>query len=281
MTPREIQDALAARAVGQFPVSIATSLALEGAFGIYPERPVVNPPPIKQYQEVWINVRTLMRNLLGSLPQDVQDKFMPGWFLLAIPQELSFIESEILRRTEGMVRTVCYYADHSDLKRVLPGALPKVSNTPKQKFQETLEREGLRQLIEEMPLRKTRTTIEGRQRKALMITHHPVDLLSRYEFRQLDLLESHTGIIKDPSQWNTKLTGGRDLPPLPFINFTVSLFGDNNQLLQAQPLKLRRTILEIAERDRWSAITTLDKIRLGIKSIEDPALRASAQVLLS
>lgn len=69
--------------------------------------------------------------------------------------------------------------------------------------------------------------------------------------------------------------------PLPFINFTVSLFGDNNQLLQAQPLKLRRTILEIAERDRWSAITTLDKIRLGIKSIEDPALRASAQVLLS
>lgn len=138
MTPREIQDALAARAVGQFPVSIATSLALEGAFGIYPERPVVNPPPIKQYQEVWINVRTLMRNLLGSLPQDVQDKFMPGWFLLAIPQELSFIESEILRRTEGMVRTVCYYADHSDLKRVLPGALPKVSNTPKQKFQSTL-----------------------------------------------------------------------------------------------------------------------------------------------
>lgn len=281
MTPRQIQDALAARQVGQFPVSIATSLALEGAFGIHPDRPEVSPAPISTYQNLWINVRTLMRNLLGSLPPDVADKFMPGYFRLAIPQELAFIESEVIRRTDGLVSTVCYMADHSDIKRVLPGALLKTANTPKQKFQEMLEREGLRQLAEDMDLRKTRTEIDGRQRKAMLITHHPVDLLSRYNFRHLDLLESHTGIIKDPSQWYTKLSGGRELPPLPFNKFTVSLFGDNSQLLQGQPLKLRRQILDIAERDRWTAITTIDKIRQGIKSIEDPALRASAQVLLS
>lgn len=281
MIPREIQDALANRQVGQFPISIATSLAMEGAFGIYPERPEIKPAPITQYQELWINVRTLMRNLLGSLPTEIVDKFMPGFFPDVIAAELSLIESEVLRRTDGLVRTVAYVADHSDLARVIPGALTRTAKTPKQQFQESLEREGLRQVLEVVDARRSKTKIDGRQRSALMITHHPVDLLSRYNFRSLDLLESHTGVIKDPSQWYTKLTGGRELPPLPFINFTVSLFGDNNQLINAQPIKLRREILEIANRDRWTAITTPDKIRMGLKTINDPALRASAQVLLS
>lgn len=281
MNLREIQDALAAREVGQFPVSIATSLALEGALGIYPERPVVNPPPISQYQELWINIRTLMRNLLGSLPADVVEKFEPGHFGLAIPQEVAAIEDEVLRRSQGLIRVVVYVSDHTDLSRVLNGAVIRTANTPKQKFQEALEREGLRRLDEQLEIRKFKTIIDGRQRKALILSHHPVDLLSRTNFRQLDLLESHTGIIKDASQWSTKLTNGKELPPLPFNKFTLSLFGDNGQLLSGQPIKLRKAVLEVAESDRWTAITTVDKIRAGLKKIQDPSVRASAQVLLS
>jgi hypothetical protein len=282
MNLRAIENTLAAREVGQFPLSIATSLALEGALGMYPERPPVVPPPILEYQELWINVRTLMRNLLGSLPPDFVETFQPGFFALVLPQEISFIETELLRRSQGMLRTVCYVADHTDLKRTLPGAQLRAAVTPRQIFHDATEREGLNQLVEHagLDVRRCRTELPGHQHKALVMTHHPVDLLSRYQFRQLDLLESHTGIIKDPSQWYTKLSGGRELPPLPFNAFTLSLFGDNNQLLQTHPLKLRRAVLAVAESNNWSAVTTVDKIRHSLKQIPDPILRAGAQALL-
>lgn len=281
MIPRNIEDAIANREVGQFPLSIATSLAMEGAFGIHPDRPT-NEVPISHYQELWLNVRTLMRNLLGALPSEVVEHFLPGYFIAPLTQELAVIESEVLRRTQGMVRTICYVSDHIDLKRTLRGASIRTASTPKQIFHETVEREGIRQLFDAsgLEMRRTKTELPGNQRVALLMTHHPVDLLSRYQFRQLDLLESHTGIIKDPSQWYTKLTAGRDLPPMPFNAFTLSLFGDNNQLLQAQPLKLRRAVLDVAEQDNWASVTTVDKIRYSLKKIQDPALRASAQALL-
>lgn len=283
MNRREVEAVLAAREVGQLPVSIATSLALEGAFGIYPDRPAVRPAPILTYQDLWINLRTLMRNLLGALPSEVTDRFMPEYFAFALVQELQVIEAEVLRLSEGLTQTVCYISDHVDLRRVLPSAPLRVVKTPKQEFSDMLERRGIAMLLDALggQVRQFRTELEGRQRKALILTHHPVDLLSRYNFRQLDLLESHTGLLKNSSQWYTKLSGGRDLPPLPFNKFTLTLFGDNNNLLVTQPLKLRRAVLEVAELDNWTAITTMDKIRHSLKKIEDPTVRASVQALLS
>lgn len=58
-----------ARTKGQFPISIATSLALEGLFGILEDNKDPNPP-WPDYTDLIINVRTLFRNLLGSIEDE-------------------------------------------------------------------------------------------------------------------------------------------------------------------------------------------------------------------
>lgn len=283
MDLRKVQEMLAGRTVGQLPVSVATSLAMEGAFGIYPERPVEIPPPITKYNSIWINVRTLMRNLLGALkPEDV-DSFQPDYFPVALIPEMQSIESEVTRYGEGMVSVVFYLPNLAELPKVLRGASIKTPKTPKQEFTVALQHQGERIMLEAANglIRETRIRLEGNQRSSLILTHHPVDLLSRYSFRQLDLLESHTGIIKTPALWYTKLTGGKELPPLPFNKFTLSLLGDNNNLINAQPIKVRRTVLEIANEKNWTAITSMDKIRENLKGIKDEMVRASVLALLS
>ena len=60
-----ITDLMSSRTIGQFPLSIATSLAMEAAFGIYPDRPETKEPILK-YDTLWVNVRTIFRNIMPS-----------------------------------------------------------------------------------------------------------------------------------------------------------------------------------------------------------------------
>ena len=57
------------RTIGQFPISIATSLAIESALGVHPDIPVTGVP-VEKYNAIYINVRTLIRNFIGSLEKD-------------------------------------------------------------------------------------------------------------------------------------------------------------------------------------------------------------------
>ncbi len=284
LSPREVDERFAARAVGQMPISIATSLALEGAFGIHPDQPPVSPAPILNYSHLWINVRTLVRNILGAIEKDFYEKFEPVFIHSCIHQEMRQIETNVLSASDGRCQLVFYNPDYSELSRVLPGAIRRVPSTEKQAYAEMLERVCTHTAAEEaqgVDIRHTKLDIHAQQHTALMLTHLPIDLLSRYNFRQLDLLESHTGIIKDPALWYSKLTNGRELPPLPFNKFTLKVFGDNNNLITAQPIKVKRAILQVASEDNWTAITTRDKIRQSLKNIQDPEARATAQALFS
>ena len=284
LTEREVVERMAARAVGQMPLSIATSLALEGAFGIHPDRPPESPAPILKYSHIWINVRTLVRNILGALEKDFYERFEPHYIHVAIHQEMRQIETNIISATDGNCQLVFYLPDYFQLKRVIPGATERVASTEKQAFQEMLERICTGTTMDEtqgVDVRSVKIPFEAPTHRALILTHMPLDLLSRYGFAQLDLLESHTGAIKPPAQWYTKLTGGRDLPPLPFNKFTLKLFGDGNNLIAAQHFKVKRAVLEVAVLDNWSALTTMDKIRQSIRKIDDPQIRATAQALLS
>lgn len=281
---QEVATKFGERAVGQLPISVATSLALEGAFGIHPDQPPVDPAPIMQYNHLWINVRTMVRNILGAITKDFYEKFEPHFIHECIHQEMQHIEGAVLSASNGGCSVVFYSPDYGKIKQALPGANYRVPGTEKQFFAEALERVCTTTAVEEsqgVDMRSTKIKIEAPTHEALILTHLPIDLLSRYNFRKLDLLESHTGVIKDPAQWYSKLTNGRELPPLPFNEFTLKVFGDNNNLLSAQPIKVRRAILEVAAQDKWTAITTRDKILASLRKIEDKEIRAAAQALMS
>jgi hypothetical protein len=130
--------------------------------------------------------------------------------------------------------------------------------------------------LDTVPLLITKAVPTG---KTAIITHTPVDLLAHAKFHELHLLESHTGNLKDRSQWYTKYHDGKNLPPMPFMLALLKIFGDGVHY-KPQPVSVRKQIIEIAERYRWSATTTTDKISFSVSQIKDHALRHVLQETL-
>ena len=70
-----LTDVLAARSTSSFPLSVGTGLALESLFEptqerIDPERIIPAKVDITQYDQFWINLFTLTRNLLQAIPAE-------------------------------------------------------------------------------------------------------------------------------------------------------------------------------------------------------------------
>ncbi len=271
------------REKGQFPISIATSLALEGAAGIYPERPE-SPAPIMKYREIWFNVRTVIRNLIEAIPTDYREDLTVDTLIHALIEDMTIIESAVVRASTGMARSVFYLTNYAHMARKFPKAILRIPSTPKQMLHKALE-DGLLQRLAQQGVSVdyrvySQLFIEGNHAESLIVTHLPVDLLARYQFKKLDLLESHTGIIKSYPQWNTKLTGGNDLPHIPFCQLSLQLFGDKGNHFSSMSAKLKKQVLEVAAQDNWSSVTTKERMALSFRRITDSTDRATLQVLL-
>lgn len=270
------------REKGQFPISIGTSLAVESAGGVYPDRPV-DPAPINDVREVWFNLRTLFRNLQGCLPTEIKDRVTHGHLIPALVEEMQIIESAIIKISSGTARAVFYVCDYSSLRTKFPKAALRVPTTPKQIMQHALEKATIQGVLDQgvsQDLRAFRMEIEGQHPPSFIVTHLPVDLLSRYSFAKLLLLESHTGAIKAPAQWNTKLTNGKELVNIPFGRFALQVFGDNGHQFAAAPRAVREKVLELAKEWNWTSVTTEAKIRESLRSLSHPADRAALLALL-
>ncbi len=257
------------RELGELNISIGTSLAIEGAFGVHPEAPVT-PPPIMKYSYLWINVSTLFRNVFASLTSDDQDYVIPEDIADAIISEMSIIDGAVQDKTNSQTKCVFYINDiRAGLDRKYPKATIKIPTTPRQVTYQNLH-DTVCMLVSErnydIDLRIFKRAIEG-QGSILILTHYSIDLLCRYNFDQMTLLESHTGKIKPPALWGSKL-GVKD-ETLPFNIFMVQLFGDGSTLFMAKPIKYRRPVLELAKQDRWSPITTIARIKQSLDKLND------------
>lgn len=277
-----IQLAIEQREKGQVPISIGTSLAIEAGAGVYPDRPE-SPAPFSQVHEVWFNVRTIVRNLLACLPTELRNSLLPEDAWPAALEELSIIPAAVTEASHGHCRTVFYLSDYKGLARKFPGASLREPKTEKQLFQHRLEEGTLKLLLKNNHSAEIQFfdfEITGQHPTALLVTHLPVDLLARYRFERLALLESHTGKIKGPAAWNTKLTGGKDLTNIPFNKFTLQLYGDNGNMFNPQPAALRKQIEFLAHRWQWTNATTLDRVRETIKKVDNDVQRNALLQLL-
>lgn len=274
------EEALLNRELGQTQLSIGTSLALEGAFGIYPEKEE-SPAPILKYTRLWVNVSTMFRNLVNSLTSEEQAQVTSKTIAPILASEMSILEGEVQNVVGRKLTTTFYYNDMHKLKSLMPNANVKEPTTPKQKIQHALHDQTVKSLnnyLDQIDFRYFEGKIRGDGR-ALMITHNPVDLLSFNRFDELTLLESHTGKLKPRSQWGSKL-GVKDLT-LPFNEFTLTVFGDGSTYISPMPMKYRRTLLDLAQRNRWSPVTTLPKIRMELATIKDPQIKETLQKAMS
>jgi hypothetical protein len=266
---------ISSREMGAIPVSIGTSLAIESALGILPDQET-DKPFVNDIDVVWINVRTLYRNLMGAIDKTIRETCFYQDLVEALSNEMQIIEGTFSHVTKGRVSVTFYICSYASVGRRFPYAIHKTPNTPLQKEAFTMEQHTVKALTESLPshdYREFDIDFDGVPQRTLLITHYPIDLLNRYKFKTLSLLETHTGAVKSPARWYTKLHDGRDLVNIPFDRMTMQIFGDN-VLFSPVPIKIRRAIIEIANKCKWNSTTTKDYIVKSIKDEHDPVLEA-------
>lgn len=276
-----IKPALLSRTLGQFPVSISTSLALEGLLGIHEDHPTPKgrPLPWMGYEYLNINVRTLIRNVFTTMPAAEAYVTTPKELAMVVAEEMQIIESVITDNIrDNKLGLGFYMPSYEDLGKAFPRAIFKDPNTDKQKYYSKLEDAALFYLsraeavslqysaTESVPLR---TTL-GRG-KSLMLSHYPIDILIA-KHNRYNILESHTGRIKMRHELTNKLkTSNSNV--IPFDIMSIQTFGDTGDMFKPVDLKVRRILIKIAQKHRWNEFTTEEKIKAHVSMANEPYLK--------
>jgi hypothetical protein len=257
------------REVGYFPLSIATSLAFEGALGQHPTYESTGKF-LHEYPQLWVNVKTAFRNYYNAIGKDN----VPGIELSEIIQffylELEQVRQTAMEQTNGKMVTTFYVCDYLGLDRRFKHAIIRKDTTENQVLYTKTMTAVISQILkmDEKLVKVYKLKIDSdASGKALMLTHVPYDLTTK-AFTQLALLESHTGAIKERNQWYTKYYNGKDLPMIPFREDFLPVFGDS-ETFKPLPMVYRKTLIELGVKYNWSFATTKDKILFGINSLKD------------
>lgn len=270
---------LAGRATSAFPLSVGTSLAFESAVltdrpSIDPERKIPQKVNLTEYDEVWINISTLFRNLMGSLTKDDSKRVHPSEIAIGLSEEIEIIQNIVSTETLNKTSVIFYICEYRDLNKKYPHASFRTITTDNQKIYKAIHDESIQKVIShfgKVPFIKIFNSelVTSNYRNALLISHIAHDLLSYKNFRELHLLESHTGVLKKRHQWHTKYENGKELSMLPFNKVLLQLFGDSEHF-RPYPISVRKAVLQIADTYKWTPATTIDKIKFNFTSIADP-----------
>ena len=275
-TEEKQRTVLSNRVLGEVvPISIATALAIESLIGKNPEAPVVEDH-LGEIDLLMINIRTLVRNTIGAIQKEDKEVEITGPVLMDyICADINVINT-IVKEHGGDTLSVIYYTPTYDkiYKGLYKHGILKVARTPKQVYQHSLELYIVDHIVKHCDsigianVISVDSEINKHTGRCALITHYPVDLLSRYNFTSLSLLESHTGALKAPAQWYTKLTGGKDNPNIPFDRATLQVFGDGVMFMSAKS-KIRQTFIDLSKRYKWTSRTTKELIIFASTQIKD------------
>ena len=265
--------------VGGLPISIATSLAIENFLGIDPLKLNKNPPS-KTTHRLMINVRTLVRNIYSSMdgkPTTID----PEQVLMYLESDIAAIKHTLEEKSS--VKLSFYISSYKQLSKELPKASLRIPRTESQLWHAATEENLLMEFVKRCPpeWREDKSFLEilptsvltKHAESVMLLSHCPVDLLNRYRFNDLRLLESHTGKVKTNTQWNSKFAGSLNLERIPFNKAMLQVFGDAIHL-RPMSITIKRAIIAIAIADRWTATTTKAKIMSSLKKNGTPEISA-------
>lgn len=260
---------IADRAVGYFPLSISTSLALQGALGTHPDHPA-GPKLLNDFNGHAVNVKTLFRNYYEAIGKDNIPQVSTKELIDGFREEISYYLDISEEQSGFSFKTFLYLSDYIGLESRLRHAIPRTDSTPIQILYTKTMKLVLGEIIKnekELINLYTLKITEKLPSQTLILTHFPYDLTSRIA-DNMYLLESHTGAIKDRSKWHTKYYNGKDLAAIPFNEAFLSIFGDKQQF---SPIggAYRRALIELSSKYNWSFVTSKDKVLYGIDTLKD------------
>lgn len=259
------------RVVGNYNVSISTNMALDGLYNRIPDLPKEQPLPASLGTAVYFNVRTLFRNAWGSMNGETAANVSVQEYADILEQEMATIQAA-LSEEDHPLEAYFYAPSYETLHKEYPNGTLKNIKTDKMTHKTLTENRVLAKLKLSADLAipiifndvEIKTEVPH---KAFFVTHYPVDLLHTSGFNKVYLLESHTGIVKGPDKWYTKLSM-KNLDAaerIPFNKGTLQFFGDSS-MFKSQPMAAKKRVTEVAMKYKWNQHTTrariLDTLRL-------------------
>ena len=266
-------NAVFVRDMGELPISIATSLSLQALYNNHPDRKPEKQLPVLKADVLYINVRTLLRNIMTSTANEKIVEVKARDYLIALKDELTDI-GNYLSNQENPIKVYFYLPTYDSLHKEFGSVADlREPTTDLQKQKLEIEKQVFSQLEQELKTLEPEKryvniidmVIESSDRvKAFILTHYPVDLLYVKGFSKVYLLESHKGAIKDEREWYTKFHTDAN-ERVPFNKAMLVFFGDSGGMFKPQHHKARKALLKIAEKYKWTYQITRDKILLNLK----------------
>jgi hypothetical protein len=267
---------------GQYAVSIGTSLAFETLFGINENVKPTNPLPYTQYDNLFVNIRTLVRNLHGAVQKELRTTWTAQHYLKKVLEEIRDIPVIISDQSHEKLSVVYYVCTFNTLQREYP--LAKLREPKPTNLYENIEYYVVDQIIRlakqgKLNIMVCDVKVPIPDERNIILTHFPVDLVPHANARNLDLLESHTGTIKNRHRWFTKLkgrTGNEGMERIPFSRKTIQIFGDGRTFAGLPP-KAKQEILDFSVASRWNQTTTDRLIDAQMNRLNDKPLARMIQ----
>ncbi|QZA71028.1 hypothetical protein AH06_259 [Erwinia phage AH06] len=269
---------MADRTIGLFPMSVGTSLAFEALLA----RPVKpNDAPI---ETLVLNVGTVFRNAYQAYDTEDRDRLGIDKLHDDVIADMSAVYDILkdLNKT-GAPDYKLYHGKYERMVSSFPLGKIWEPTSEIQKRYALLERNVIEKVIRTMRglVQVVDHTLPTSVKNTYVMTHHIVDLVVPSGYGDITLVESHTGALKQKSLWYTKLTNGKTLTRIPFNRMTLQVFGDNSVNFKANSFKYKAALMKLAEENKWTPMTSHDRIKLGIESLKDAQLKADLSKMLS
>lgn len=259
---------------GKFALSIGTSLAIETIFNINENVQPIEPAPFKNYKYLYVNIRTLIRNMNGAVIKELKTIWHVDKYLEELTKELDALPEIINDYSQGKMQVVFYIDTYKDIKKLYPNAILRQTKGQVSLAYEALENELVKQLLKTTHREKhainvynCKVLLPSSKDKVLLFTHIPLDLIPYAHTSKCDLLESHTGVIKDKYKWFTKLNS-KGLERIPFGAFAIQVFGDSKHFAGLS-YRYKQALLDVAKDSWWTQNTTDKLMKTGISRVKD------------
>lgn len=240
--------------------------------------------------KVMFNITTLIRNYFASMNKDNYDNLDLTEAFDELLTEIGVIKQYV----EGIGKKLLwYYQDSKQLKWLFPNADFREITTDRQ-IQEAERTDALvNALYRELSgsdapriLSKDTKRYTGdygdfhevgvapyRELEIVaIITHEPHQLFWDRYYNRMYLFESHTGAVKRPSDFYTKLKTLKSGIEIPFNQITLPMFGDG---VHFKPSKasVRRELVEIAVEEKWTLMITPNGMRRAVSRFGSDLLK--------
>lgn len=270
------------RTLGDYPISVGTSLALEGFFK---ETSLRNKRLSVKVNKLWVNLETIVRNAIEAYPSDSFQTLPLADIVDSVFEDIEAMQDVITNDSGGRIGLIIYLEDENERKWLYPHAQWRTPTTERQKRLALLNSIATRQIAntmkeQAMPLNIIKKRPPVSHDMIAMITHQTHNLFWERCFGYLLLLESYTGALKDSNQWSGKLKGVEDKDQIPFNPFTLQILGDGS-LFAGESRVIQRELKTLAKTANWSKVTTREKIIHDIKRQGTPVLKESYNKLMS